>query len=356
MAGRIVVLVPAHNEERSLPAALASLREQGRPADRIIVVADNCTDGTAAVARAAGVEVFETVRNRDKKAGGLNQALAVLLDLLDPADLVLVMDADGTLSPTFLETAAAELADPSVGAVGGVFWGEAGAGLIGALQRNEYARYAREIDRRRGRAHVLTGTATLHRVDVLRQIAATRGRTLPGPAGKVYDTTALTEDNEITLAIKTLGYRCVSPAECRVETEVMPTWGDLWRQRIRWQRGALENLKTYGLTRVTAPYALQQVGMGIGVVAMWLFLLLTALTIHHGFEFRPLWFAVGLIFVVERVVTVSRRGPRAMALALTMVVEWAYDLFLQVVLIRSAWDVLRRTEARWHHVVVATDN
>lgn len=347
---QVVVLVPAHNEEGALPAALDSLWRQTRRPDRVIVVADNCTDGTVAVATGAGAEVFETVGNVDKKAGGLNQALSILLEILTPADRVLVMDADGVLAPRFVETALRELGDVSVGAVGGVFWGEPGHGLIGELQRNEYARYARDIDRKRGRAMVLTGTATLHRVDLLARVAEARGHALPGPAGLVYDTTALTEDNEITLAIKTLGYRCVSPADCWVVTEVMPSWRDLWRQRLRWQRGAIENLRAYGLHRVTLPYAVQQAGMGIGVIAMWSFVLLSVLTAGDGMHARPLWLAVGLVFVAERVVTVRRRGARAMILAAVMVVEWAYDLFLQVVLLRSVWDSIRRTEARWHHV------
>lgn len=347
---QVVVLVPAHNEEAALPAALNSLRQQTRRPDHVIVVADNCTDGTVALATGAGAEVFETVGNVHKKAGGLNQALSILLEVLTPADRILVMDADGVLAPRFVETALRELADESVGAVGGIFWGEPGHGLIGELQRNEYARYARDIDRKNGRAMVLTGTATLHRVDVLTRVAAARGGELPGPAGLVYDTTALTEDNEITLAIKSLGFRCVSPADCWVVTEVMPGWRDLWRQRLRWQRGAIENLRAYGLNRVTLPYAAQQAGMGVGLIAMWSFVLLTILTAGNGLRVQPLWLVVGLIFVAERVVTVRRRGARPMLLAALMVVEWAYDLFLQCVLLRAVWDSVRRAEARWHHV------
>lgn len=347
---QVVVLVPAHNEEAALPAALDSLWQQTRRPDRVIVVADNCTDGTVALATGAGAEVFETVGNVDKKAGGLNQALSILLEILAPTDRILVMDADGVLAPRFVETALRELADESIGAVGGVFWGESGHGLIGELQRNEYARYARDIARKNGRAMVLTGTATLHRVDVLSRIAGARGGELPGPRGLVYDTTALTEDNEITLAIKSLGYRCVSPDDCWVVTEVMPAWRDLWRQRLRWQRGAIENLRAYGLNRVTLPYAVQQLGMGIGVIAMWSFVVLTVLTAGDGLHVQPLWLAVGLLFVAERVVTVRRRGARPMLLAAAMVVEWAYDLFLQCVLLRAVWDSVRRAEARWHHV------
>jgi cellulose synthase/poly-beta-1,6-N-acetylglucosamine synthase-like glycosyltransferase len=83
----VTVLVPAHNEEVSLPATLASLREQTRPPERVIVVADNCTDSTVALAEAAGAEVVESVDNTHKKADALNQVLARLLPTLGDNDL-----------------------------------------------------------------------------------------------------------------------------------------------------------------------------------------------------------------------------------------------------------------------------
>src|SRR5205823_5557778 len=83
------------------------------------------------------------------------------------------------------------------------------------------------------------GTASLFRVGVLREVAAARGARLPGVPSAIYDTAALTEDNEITLAIKTLGHLVRSPKECTVETEVMPSWRDLGKQRLRWQRGVI---------------------------------------------------------------------------------------------------------------------
>ncbi len=47
----VTVLIPAHNEEASLPLTLDSLRRQAQPPQRIIVVADNCSDRTVEVAR-----------------------------------------------------------------------------------------------------------------------------------------------------------------------------------------------------------------------------------------------------------------------------------------------------------------
>ncbi|MEI4273338.1 glycosyltransferase [Klenkia sp. LSe6-5] len=382
---RIVVLIPAHDEAATITATLQALRSQTRQPDRVVVVADNCTDDTAALAAACGAEVFETVGNTDKKAGALNQALQRRFrrtastdrregteapawvarrgpdrrapqtvggpDLGDD-DLVLVMDADTQLAPEFVAAAVESLVrSPRMGAAGGLFYGQPGAGLLGQLQRNEYTRYSREIGRT-GRVMVLTGTGTMFRVRALRAVAEARGSTLPGTHGQVYDTLALTEDNELTLALKTLGYRLTSPMACAVVTEIMPTWGDLWRQRMRWQRGALENLRHYGWTRVTLRYWLQQVGMAFGVLAFqaYLAVMVLSFTIGTGPAFSWFWTAVGLVFVLERVVTVARGGRRAQALALPLLPEMAYDLFLQVVFVRSLLDVLRRREATWHHL------
>ena len=136
------------------------------------------------------------------------------------------MDADTVMVDDFLERAVAEFeALPDLGAVGGVFFGDDARGLLAQMQRNEYLRYGRDISRRQGRVYVLTGTASLFRADALAAVADARGSVLPGrQRGDVYDTYSLTEDNELTLALKTLGARMVSPRGCRVRTELMPTW------------------------------------------------------------------------------------------------------------------------------------
>ena len=203
---RCCVLVPAHDEEAVLAATLASLAGQTRPPERVVVIADNCSDATVEIARSGGVEVVETVGNTEKKAGALNQQLARLLPDLGVDDVVMVMDADSTISPEFLATALGLLEDdPGLMAVGGLFYGEDGGGVIGQLQRNEFGRYQRVVARKLNRVFVLTGTASVIRGYALNAVAQARGTLIPGPPGKVYDTLALTEDNELTSGPEVLG-------------------------------------------------------------------------------------------------------------------------------------------------------
>jgi len=106
---RFVVVVPAHNEEAGLPATLRSLDAITYPTThrRVLVIADNCTDRTADVARAHGADVLvrthETLRG---KGFALEAAIAQLR--AEPAnawDAMVVVDADTDVSPNLLAAA-----------------------------------------------------------------------------------------------------------------------------------------------------------------------------------------------------------------------------------------------------------
>jgi cellulose synthase/poly-beta-1,6-N-acetylglucosamine synthase-like glycosyltransferase len=352
-AGRFLVtaLIPACNEEVHLPATLSALYGQTMPPDTVWVIADNCTDKTAEIARTLGANVYTTVDNRYRKAGGLNQMLARLLPVMGPLDAVLVMDADTIMVADFIQRAAAELhALPDLAAVGGVFYGDEAPGLLAQLQRNEYQRYARDISRRQGEVFVLTGTASLFRADTLAVVAASRGTVLPGKAGQVYDTYSLTEDNELTLALKTLGARLLSPRGCRVRTELMPTWRDLWHQRERWQRGALENVGMYGLSSATARYWLQQLGLGYGVLALTSSLALSVLSYLAAGLFTVVlfWVIIGALFAVERTITVWEGGWRARLIAVSLLIELGYAIYLQAVYVKSLLDIATGRSKSWN--------
>lgn len=348
---KVIALIPAHNEEAGIGRAIEALRTQTRTPDRIIVVADNCTDRTVEVAQELGCEVYPTHQNRHKKAGALNQVLDMMLPLLDPSDVVLVQDADSFLDPNFVEAGLAAYG-PGIGGVGGVFRGRVeSAGrwgrMIESFQANEYARYELDIRRQRGQVLVLTGTATLLRVAILREVVeARRSGVLPGDP-QVYDTKVLTEDNELSFALMRLGYEIRSPRGCTLTTETMPTLRALARQRLRWKRGALENLFDYGWTKVTRPYWRRQATGVLGVAITFAYLSALAYGLAVGFNLHWFWLVVTALFALERTVTVRRRGWKQMLLASLVVVEGVYDAFLQGVQATAYAQILMKRERSW---------
>lgn len=106
---RCAVLVPAHDEEGVIGRTLGTIAPQLKPGDRLIVVADNCSDGTAVEAAAAGAEVVE---RRDATRRGKGYALAAGVDHLrgDPPAVVVTIDADCSVEPGALDALAAAAA------------------------------------------------------------------------------------------------------------------------------------------------------------------------------------------------------------------------------------------------------
>lgn len=112
VADKIVIVVPAHDEEAVLATTLDSLNRQSYPADRysVVVIADNCTDATAQIARDCGAIVLErfdtTLRG---KGHALEWAFARLLGPQSPVDIpgdlvstFVIVDADTWVTRDFL--------------------------------------------------------------------------------------------------------------------------------------------------------------------------------------------------------------------------------------------------------------
>jgi cellulose synthase/poly-beta-1,6-N-acetylglucosamine synthase-like glycosyltransferase len=92
-SARTVIVVPAHNEQAILRERLSSLNEAAEGRARVLVIADNCTDSTADIARDVGVEVIERI-DPSRRGKGFALDFAKRHLELDPPDLVLVIDAD----------------------------------------------------------------------------------------------------------------------------------------------------------------------------------------------------------------------------------------------------------------------
>lgn len=116
-----ILLVPAHNEAELLPALLASIGRLNYPADRFrtVVVADNCTDTTAQLARQAGAQCLErTTAYPSSKSQALRHAAEQLkLMPFNASAVVCVLDADCSLDPEFLAQLDGHFAQPGAAPV-----------------------------------------------------------------------------------------------------------------------------------------------------------------------------------------------------------------------------------------------
>ena len=376
---RVVILVPAHNEEQGIAATLRSLLAQTRPPDRILVAAYNCSDRTAEIARTCGAEVIETVDNRAKKAGALNQAFRGRfrrvgdrrsVDLphggpnrrgpqrrADPSpgpdlraqDFLLAMDADSELDSAFVESGLAVYAKvPNLGGLSGAIVAREPQNLLEQAQAIEYAKGTRLMSRKQGRVHVLSGAATIFPAATLQRVADSRGSELPGPRGSLFLEDSLTEDYELTLAIRKLGYRTLSTKTCRVVTDLMPTLRELSLQRVRWQRGAIESLALYGWTGVT-----RRTWIGVAVTYLQSFvmplMILSMLATFLVFHAAPDWRWLGLLplFLSEQFVNARRVGGRTRLLPLLVVPLWIYENLQFAFAWKALAQLARRSDRVW---------
>ncbi|KAF1043027.1 MAG: hypothetical protein GAK35_02409 [Herbaspirillum frisingense] len=99
---RVAVLVPAHNEASGIAEVVAGIREQLQAGDRLLVVADNCSDATAAMARAAGAEVTERFHETLRGKGyALDHGIRHLSQ--QPPEVLIMVDADCLLGKGALD-------------------------------------------------------------------------------------------------------------------------------------------------------------------------------------------------------------------------------------------------------------
>jgi poly-beta-1,6-N-acetyl-D-glucosamine synthase len=337
MSARIAVLIPAHNEQDYIAATIEGVLAQTRPADRVIVVANNCDDGDGTAEVAAGydgVEVMDLHGITGRKAGALNAALNTVVPSLGDDDLVVCMDADTVIDPKLLENAERHFAgDARLGAVSSNHLIKRFGTVIEVLQAMEYERDRRFIGRRKGRYGCMTGMAAMYRVAALRDVKRVYG--------EVYDADNWTEDWKLTIALKHLRWGMVRPQDCLATTVPVSTVKGLFTQRERWARGYIQTLSQFGLTRFTAiPWA-KQAGLVWSLVSR--VVLVYLLWTVHG-HLLSLWgLPVFVLLIADSVNTAHRAGWRATLIALAFPVEMLYAWLITAAIASGYWKQLTKT-------------
>ena len=332
----VVALIPAHNEESSIGATVAALLAQTRVPDRIIVIADNCTDRTAAIAASfhhPSLLVTQTVNNRDKKCGGLNAAWR---QFATDSDIVICLDADTILPDNAIEDWVREFTDNPELAGSSSKFTMRGTELLVRLQRAEFAKWT-DSSLRRGWTSVLAGTACAIRNSVLHEVVRTHRRYGP------WLHASQVEDFELTYRIRELGYFCQVSPTVRAYTDAMRSVRSLWGQRMKWQVGTVEDLLRFGLNRKTwIDWRQQAAGLLAASVRFgWIFftVLYAALGILH---FAPIWFVVPVLFIandVKQALRIPDRDRWDVILAALLVPQEAFAWM------RAGWFV-----AAWYEV------
>lgn len=292
---RVALLVPAHNEADSILRTLQCLDAQTSNNFDVLVICDNCTDNTKEIVQSHGeYAVHVTEGNEDRKAGALNRGWR---QYTQEYELVMTMDADTVLRPDFVEKATGYLDnDPELGGVCARFFAGNTGGLVGRLQRLEYARYDERRLLKDFWVPVLSGTAVMYRNEALRAVRQQSGGRGP------FDPESIVEDYKLTLQLKENGWTARAGKDLKVITDNPTTWSGLWTQRVRWTRGTIDHMREFGYTDATREDYWDQVKAGVflSFKVMWVLLLIVLLVVATSFEWPLVWVLPILLLVVER--------------------------------------------------------
>ncbi|HZZ84816.1 MAG TPA: glycosyltransferase family 2 protein [Anaeromyxobacteraceae bacterium] len=336
---RFDLVVPARDEESGISATVRSLAQVDYPAElrRVVVVADNCSDGTARRAREAGAVVLE---RHDLGRTGKGFALAAAFDwsLAEGfADAVVVVDADSLVSRELLREFAARL-DAGALAVQGRYgirapeqaWRTRLMAIAFALFHDLRSR-ARE---RLGVSAGLRGNGMCLATELLRKVP--------------HHAFSIVEDVEYGLQLGLAGYRVHYAEEAAVFGEMLASGSASRSQRRRWEGGRLRILREHGcgllrtalrrrdpvlldlaMDVLVPPLSLVVIAAALGLAVSALSSLLAGAALWSLYAWGAC--AVLLLAYVARGWAISGAGPRGLIdLAFTPVyVAWKLAVLLQ---------------------------
>jgi 1,2-diacylglycerol 3-beta-glucosyltransferase len=236
----VTIVVPARDEAAVLGRLLSDLGRQRYHAGEearyeVVVVDDGSVDGTAAIARAAGMTVLQ--RPSDALPQTKGAALAHALPSVR-GEVIAVLDADARVAPDLLERAmrAWRETDPAAASVQAQRrpYNERGSWLAGAQADEQLMDLASQCGR-----WATDGTAELRGNGMF-----VRREALERVGG--WSPAALTEDLELSTRLVAAGEHVAMTPAAVVGEEAVGTLGALWRQRLRWAEGSLRRLMEHG--------------------------------------------------------------------------------------------------------------
>jgi cellulose synthase/poly-beta-1,6-N-acetylglucosamine synthase-like glycosyltransferase/peptidoglycan/xylan/chitin deacetylase (PgdA/CDA1 family) len=259
----VTVLIPAFNEEKVIVITIERILSSDYPNLEVLVIDDGSKDHTAYITRShfrdeKRVSVISIPNGG--KANALNVGLAHAR-----GEVVVALDADTQFESTTISRLVRWFSDPEIGAVAGNAKVGNRINMITRWQALEYI-VAQNLERRALSAldtlTVVPGAVGAWRRDVLRELDG-------------FPADTLAEDQDLTIAIQTQGYRVYFDPAAIAWTEAPATVKGLAKQRFRWAYGTLQCLWKY--RRITFNAAYGELGL-VALPQVWLFqILLTTL-------------------------------------------------------------------------------
>lgn len=220
----VTIVVPAFNEAAGIEEALQSFLDTRHAGEmEIVVVDDGSTDDTAAIVERLALPRTRLIRQVNAgKAAALNTGI-----LAASYDIVVLVDADTVFESTTLERLLAPLRDPKVGAVSGNPRVANRGRIVTKLQHAEYLLGSSLERRMQGQLGVMwcvPGAVGAFRRSALDEVG-------------MISTDTLAEDTDLTIALRSRGWKVVYAPAANAYTEAPATWKGLWKQRVRWSYG-----------------------------------------------------------------------------------------------------------------------
>lgn len=234
---KFMAIIPAHNEETVVVNLIQSLKAQDYPKELfdIYVIADNCTDNTAEVAKDAGAIVYERFDSTKKTKGyAMQWFLKQKIEEDADYDAFCVFDADNVVDPNFIKNMNKKLCQGEEVVQGyrdiknpTDNWITAGYALFYWTMHRFYhlARY------NVGLSPLLNGTGFMVKFDIVK------------PNG--WNTLTLTEDIEFSLINMCEGRKLGWATDAIVYDEQPLGFKQSWTQRMRWSVGHIQCFKIY---------------------------------------------------------------------------------------------------------------
>ncbi|MGB8931594.1 MAG: glycosyltransferase, partial [Anaeromyxobacteraceae bacterium] len=344
--GRVSVVVPAFDEERTLRDAVQSILASDWPDLEVIVVDDGSRDRTSEVVRdLADAGRIRLIRQENGgKASALNAGIAAAT-----GEVVLYTDADSVFLPDTIPLTVRWFGDPRVDAVCG---NDAPLRPGTALQKlmvvtthigTGFVRRALSII---GSLPIISGNLGAIRRSVLAEI---------GGFERIWG-----EDLEITFRLHRHGKRIVFDPEPKVLAECPATLGALWRQRVRWVRSYLKVAFRYPdlfFHRARWPFSLYLplnfASMAVvPILQVILLVLLPVAASERWIVLRgPLdllaWLGLGFFYAVAVYATLLDRAPQDLRWLLHALLIVPLSFFYDAVVIHSWWKELTGAEEAW---------